>query len=353
MDPLNKVKPWVRDIAPYTLKPHRVAIKLNQNENPFDMPAEIKDEVMRRIADRPWSRYPDFEPTSLLEKLAAFSGWRSDGILVGNGSNELIEALLMTVISPSSKVVIPSPTFTLYQLVIRILGGEVIDVPLSSELQFDVPAITTQMTERKADALIICSPNNPTGCVISEGDLRALLKSSDGLIVVDEAYHEFSRSSVVPLLNEFENLVVLRTFSKAMAAAGLRIGYLLASPALVEQINKARLPYNLNFFSHTVAEVAIERFDLLSPLIDKMISERDRLTVELASIDGLKPVPSNANFIVVQTSLSPKRVFDELLKRDILIRDVSKYPMLDNYFRFSVGTPEENDRFVTALREIM
>src|SRR5215472_16736189 len=271
MDPLSKVKPWVRDIAPYTLIPHRVSVKLNQNENPFDMPQAIKDEVMRRVAMQHWSRYPDFEPTELLKKFAAFAGWRFDGMMVGNGSNELIEALLMTVISEKSKVILPSPTFTLYQLLIRILGGEVIDVPLTSELQFDVGAIATAMSDRKADVAIICSPNNPTGNVISESDLRRLLGSSNGLIVVDEAYHEFSGSTVVPLLKEFDNLIVLRTFSKAMAAAGLRIGYLMGSPALAEQINKSRLPYNLNIFSQTVAEVAIERFDLLSPLIEKIV----------------------------------------------------------------------------------
>ena len=148
--PLDKVKPDVRKIAPYTLNPHRVSIKLNQNENPFDMPQEIKDEVMRRVANRPWSRYPDFDPKDLLERLANFSGWRADGVLVGNGSNELIEALLMTTISPSTKVVIPSPTFTLYQLIVRILGGEVNEVPLTNALQFDVPAINANVAEGKS-----------------------------------------------------------------------------------------------------------------------------------------------------------------------------------------------------------
>src|SRR5882724_8109344 len=199
-EPIDKVKPAVRAIAAYTLTPDRTTIKLNQNENPFDMPQPIKDEVMRRVADRPWSRYPDFDPIDLLEKLAAFSGWRADGILAGNGSNELIEALMMTTVSPGTRVVIPTPTFTLYQLMVRILGGEAIETPLNGALEFDVPAIQNEITEKNADIVIICSPNNPTGCVIAESDLRALLTSSSGLIVVDEAYHEFSRSTVVPLL---------------------------------------------------------------------------------------------------------------------------------------------------------
>src|SRR5690349_5934290 len=129
-DPINKVKPVVRAISAYTLRPDRTTIKLNQNENPYDMPQAIKDEVIRRIANRPWSRYPDFDPIDLLEKLAKFSGWRADGILAGNGSNELIEALMMTTVSPSSRVVIPTPTFTLYQLMVRILGGEAVETPL-------------------------------------------------------------------------------------------------------------------------------------------------------------------------------------------------------------------------------
>jgi histidinol-phosphate aminotransferase len=264
----------------------------------------------------------------------------------------LIEALLMTTVSTTTRVVIPTPTFTLYQLMVRILGGEAVEIPLTDSLKFDVANIEQQIVTEHADIVIICSPNNPTGCMISESDLRQLLQVSNGLVVVDEAYHEFSRSSAVPLLNEFKNLVVLRTFSKAMAAAGLRIGYLLASPELVTQINKARLPYNLNFFSQTVAEVAVEKFDLLLPLIDKLISERDRMFVELKSISGLKPIESMANFMVVKTSIPPKEVFEQLLSRDILIRDVSKYPMLEDYFRFNVGTPEENDRFIAALKEI-
>jgi histidinol-phosphate/aromatic aminotransferase/cobyric acid decarboxylase-like protein len=190
--------------------------------------------------------------------------------------------------------------------------------------------------------------------VIGNEELVVLLKAARGLIVVDEAYHEFANHSAVPLLDDHKNLIVLRTFSKAMAMAALRVGYLLASPELVREIAKAVLPYNLNAFSQTAAEVAIDMFAAkLKPLVEAICAERERLYVELARIPGLVPVQSQANFMVVRSNQEPKRVFAELLKRDILIRDVSGYPMLSDYFRVSVGTPEENDLLIEALREVL
>ncbi|HKR21238.1 MAG TPA: aminotransferase class I/II-fold pyridoxal phosphate-dependent enzyme, partial [Pyrinomonadaceae bacterium] len=207
--------------------------------------------------------------------------------------------------------------------------------------------------ERQPDVTIICSPNNPSGCSLEDRELIKLLNAARGLVVIDEAYHEFADHSVVPLLEEYENLVVLRTFSKAMALAALRVGYLLASPDLVREIRKAVLPYNLNPFSQTAAEVAVERYESdLRPLVNRIIDERERLFWELAKIRNLVPVPSRANFMLVKSEIDPKVVFEELLQRDVLIRDVSGYPMLKHYFRVSVGRPEENDELLAGLREI-
>jgi histidinol-phosphate/aromatic aminotransferase/cobyric acid decarboxylase-like protein len=173
------------------------------------------------------------------------------------------------------------------------------------------------------------------------------------LIAIDEAYHEFAGQSAVPLLNQYENLVVLRTFSKAMAFAALRVGYLLGAPELVTEIGKAVLPYNLNAFSQLAAEVALERYPtLLGPTVKAIIEERERLYTEISKISGLEPLASRGNFMVVRTDTDPKRIFNELLQRDILVRDVSGYPMLSEYFRFNVGTPDENDRLLRALNEI-
>jgi histidinol-phosphate aminotransferase len=352
-DPLDKIKPAVRAISAYTLPPYRAKIKINQNENPWDMPAEIKDEVQRRLRDRPWSRYPDFVPASLLERLAAFAGWRADGTLAGNGSNELIQATLMVTVGAGTRVLIAEPTFTLYRHVVTVLGGDVIAVPLTDQFQFDVEAIQHRASLEGADCIILCSPNNPTGCCITQDELRYLAGAFDGLVIIDEAYHEFARQTVVPLLAELPNLIVLRTFSKAIAMAGLRVGYLLASPELAREVHKATLPYNLNFFSQAAAEVACERYELLQPRIDAIIAQRERLFAELSKIDGVEPVPSSANFMLIKTPLAPLRLFEQLLARDILVRDVSRYPMLAQYVRLSVGSADENDRLVAALKEIL
>ena len=349
----DAIKAAVRAVRAYTLPAQLASLKLNQNENPWDAPARIKDEVLRRFAARKWSQYPDFVPAQLNECLARFAGWRPDGIIVGNGSNELIQALLMVTMEPGKTLLLSEPTFTLYRQVATVLGGKVETLFLTSDLKYDGEALQRFIEEKQPDVTIICSPNNPTGCVIDDAALRALLKTARGLVVVDEAYHEFADRSVVPLLNEYENLIVLRTFSKAMAAAALRIGYLLSSPELVREIGKAVLPYNVNVFSQIVAEVAVENYESeLRPLVKQIVSERERLFAALSEIDGLAPVASSANFILVKSATDPKRIFKELLARDILIRDVSGYPMLSEYFRFSVGMPEQNDYVLKAIREV-
>ena len=354
IDSLRSIKNQVRALRAYSLSPHRASIKINQNENPFDAPPAIKQETLRRLEKRKWSRYPDFIPVSLQERLADFSSWQRDGVIAGNGSNELIQALLMVTIGEGKRVLISEPTFALYRQVTTVLGGDLISVPLTREFQFDVESLAREIEQKQPDVVILCSPNNPTGCVLSAEDLRRLLSIAPGLVVIDEAYHEFAQRSAVPLLNEFDRLVVLRTFSKAMALAALRVGYLLASPELVTEIRKAVLPYNLNAFSQTAAEVAIDLYEAeLLPLVRAIISERDRLFDELKKIQGLSPIKSEANFMIAKATVGPKQIFDELIKKDILVRDVSSYPMLSEYFRISVGTPEENDLLVEALRAIV
>jgi histidinol-phosphate aminotransferase len=352
-EPLRAIKARVRELKPYSLTPDRGAIKINQNENPWDAPSALKAATLKALETRAWSRYPDFVPISLHERLARFSGWTPDGIVAGNGSNELIQALLMVTVGDNRRVVISEPTFALYRQITTVLNGEVVSVPLTSDFQFDVEALRTAIEDKQPSVTIICSPNNPTGSVISDHDLSILLNTSSGVVAVDEAYFEFSGHSVVSLLNEHKNLAVFRTFSKAMAMAALRVGYLITTPELAREVGKAVLPYNLNAISQAAAEVAVEMYDEeLQPLVAAIVAERERLYTEMASITGLLPVTSEANFMIVRSEIKPRIVFEELLKRGILIRDVSGYPMLQDYFRISVGTPDENDALVRGLREI-
>jgi histidinol-phosphate aminotransferase len=350
---LDIIKPAVRGLRAYSLSPHRARVKLNQNENPWDTPLAIRDEILERFEAAKWSRYPDFTPATLHERLAEFAGLRPDHIIAGNGSNELIQAVMMVTIGPGKRVLICEPTFALYKQVATVLGGTVESMSLTSSLQYNSSLLLDVVQERQPDVTIICSPNNPSGCVIDDQDLIKLLNIARGLVIIDEAYHEFAEHSVVPLLEEHENLIVLRTFSKAMALAGLRVGYLLAEPDVVREIRKAVLPYNLNALSQTAAEVAIERYESdLRPLVQRILAERERLFAGLSAIKGLTPVPSRGNFMLVKSARDPTQIFAELLQRDILVRDVSGYPMLRDYFRVSVGRPDENDRLLKELRSI-
>ena len=348
---LSAIKPEVRRAAPYTLRHFEAKIKINQNENPYEMPAPIKAAVEKAMARKLWSRYPPFFPEELAKRLATFSGWQSDGILVGNGSNELIQALLLVTVEKGKKVVIPQPTFTLYKLMTSILGGDCDEVYLTADLRFDVPELLNAVQD--ADITILCTPNNPTGTALTLDELRLILKEARGLVIVDEAYHEFSRRTAVPLLQEFENLVVLRTFSKAMAMAGLRVGYLLSHPGIVGEIAKAKLPYNLNVFSMVAAEAALEYFDLLKPQIDLLIEERERVFRQLNGIPTVRAYPSEANFIAFETKRPPGPIFDALYAEGILVRDISRYPKLAQFLRISIGTPAENDAFLETFRRIV
>jgi histidinol-phosphate aminotransferase len=353
-DPLRHVKPAVRALRAYTLAVRESRVKLDQNESPWDLPQAVKRRVMEKALARPWSRYPPFSPAPFLEKLAAHAGWRADGVLAGNGSNELIEALLLVTVGEGTRVVIPEPTFTLYALMTGILGGDALRVPLAADLGYDAAALARARRESAAALTIVCSPNNPTGGALPLDAIAALCEEGDGLVVVDEAYGEFAGASAVPLLERHSNLVVLRTFSKALGLAGLRVGYLLASPELVREVNKARLPYNLNFFSQLAAEAALEERALLAERSAALVSERERLRAALEEIPGVRPFPSLANFVLVELeSAGPKAVHGALAERGILVRDVSGYPRLGRHLRVSVGTPEENDALLEALPAVL
>ena len=351
---LEQVKRQVRGIKAYTLAPLEAPIKLNQNENPFGMPAEIREEVLARIGQCDWARYPDFVPTRLLNQLAAYTGWVPDGVMAGNGSNEMIQSVIQATIEPGKKVVLPEPTFSVYRQVITVAGGEICSVPLTHDLQFDLPALRSAIGKLRPAMTIVCAPNNPTGSTLSRAELAILLEeAAPGLVVVDQAYLEIGGEDAVPLLPDHPNLVILRTFSKAMAMGGLRVGYCLADPALIREFNKAKMPYSLNVFSMIAAEVALERRDLLDPLVKAMAAEKDRLATELARLPGVHPSPSVANFLLVEVPLPPGVLFARLHERGILVRDLSQSPLLSRHLRISVGTPEENRLLLTALREII
>jgi len=347
---LRGVKEAVLALPAYTLHAYESEIKLNQNENPYDFPPDLKEEAFRRFREKTWSRYPDFVPDALRARLAEFAGWTRDGVLIGNGSNELLQAALMVLVQEQTPVVIPSPTFTVYSLIARILGARVVHAPLNPDMSYSADEILARAEEAGAKLIVVCTPNNPTGSLLEEKDLERILARFEGFVLLDEAYYEFCGRTGLRFLASHPRIIITRTFSKAMGMAGLRLGYLLAHPDLASQIAKAKLPYNVNQFSLTVAEVALENRERFQPAIDAVLSERERLGAALAALPGVRLFPTAANFFLFELPVPPREVFDRLCKEGILVRDVSSYPMLSRCLRVTVGTPAENDRFLAALR---
>lgn len=349
--PLDAIKREIQDSSAYTLKYLEAEVKLDQNENPHEIPEFLKQKVLARFGGMEWRQYPEFVPSRITAALNRFTGWLPEGILVGNGSNELILSTLVATTGPGRTVALPQPTFGLYRLLAEAMGGVVRDVPLKSDLSFDAAGMIEAAGQ--SDVLIVCSPNNPTGSLLSAADLEAILTAARGLVIVDEAYHEFSQQTIAPLLNRYGNLIVFRTFSKAMAMAGLRFGYMLADPAIAREVNKVKLPYNVNVFTLTAAEVLIDEANAVEGAIRRVIEERDRLTEAIGLRPGVAAHPSHANFVLFRTPYRAGAVFERLYEDGVLVRNVSHYPMLDRTLRVSIGTPDQNARFLNALDDTL
>jgi len=350
---LDLIRPEVRTLQAYHVAAPPHTIKLNQNESPIELPDAIKAEILERLHAVPWSRYP--QPSGdLADTLRDTLGLpESIEVLTGNGSNELIQALLVAVLAPGTRIVIPVPTFLLYQQFATILGASVVNIPLEADLTYNGRRIREAIERRNAKAVVLARPNNPTGTSIPIGAVECLLKETDALIVIDEAYAEFAEDTVLELLPEYDNLVVLRTFSKAMRCAGLRIGYMATGAMLARQVAKVLPPFNMSAINCEAVRSIVRGRDLLRPGIDAILAQRTWLTAALREIEGITPVPSHANFLCFHTEMQPQLVFERLLDAGILVRDLSGYPLLSDCLRVSVGTQEENRAFVTTLKRIM
>ncbi len=352
---LNLIKPSVRHQPPYTLRAPRPRRKLNQNESPYDVPLELKREILARVADAAWHRYPDFTPAPLLEALAARHEWTADGVLVGNGSNELIQASLAVSLDAGDRVVAPTPTFSLYRLLTAVFGGCYVPVAFGRDFRYDVDALIEAAVRERAKVVVLNSPNNPTGSALPADGVERILAATDALVVCDEAYQDFGGPTAVGLLAASPRLVVLRTFSKAFGLAGLRFGYALAHPAVAREIAKAKLPYNVNLATLIAAGLVLEHAEVRDARVREIVATRDRTLERLRRLDGLVVYPSAANFILIRCVARPAHEVFRLLLDDhgILVRDVSSAPELQECLRISVGTEEDMDAVAAALEEIL
>jgi histidinol-phosphate aminotransferase len=348
------VKPAVRGQPAYTLVARPSRRKLNQNESPWDVPEALKREIVERAMALPWNRYPEFVPAELLRRLAAAHMWHPDGILVGNGSNELIQAVLATTLAPGSTVVSGSPTFSLYRLLTNVFGGRYVPVALGRDFRYDMDALIQAATRERARVVVLNSPNNPTGSALPPDGVERILESTDALVLCDEAYQDFGGPTAVPLLPSSPRVVVLRTFSKAFGLAGLRFGYALAHPVLAREIAKGKLPYNVNAITLAAAATLMEHAEIRTERIRALVATRDRTVDRLRTISGITVYPTAANFVLLRCLRTPAReIFRRLLEDyGILVRDLSAASELQECLRISIGTEEDMDAVVAALEQL-
>jgi histidinol-phosphate aminotransferase len=338
------IRPNIRSLKAYQAKEIPCIAKLDANESPFGFP--VAKETLGTLHT---NRYPDPEAKDLKKAIAKDLKIRQENILQGNGSDELIYYLITTFGGP---VLSPVPTFSMYGIIAQALGEKSIAVPLNDAFDLDLKKMLAAIRQNRPKLIFLSSPNNPTGnCFSSESILRIIdAVKEKAIVVVDEAYQPFaSERGFIPLLRDYPHLVIMRTLSK-IGLAGLRVGFLIAQKEIIHEVNKVRLPFNLNAFSQAIALTAMSRKAALKRNIHLIISERERLSRELSNIEGITPYPSEANFILFMVE-EPDKVYEGLLSNGVLVRHMKG--VVDGCLRVTVGTPEENRMFLKALKKIM
>lgn len=348
---MSPVRAAIRELPVYAVDQADIAVKLNQNESPLDVPESVKEEILRRLGRMPWNRYPAADLGELRAAIGDYAGVPPGAVLPGNGANELIQAVAAAAARPGDAMLVVRPTFSVYRRVATALGLMLVEVPLDDKFGFDVAAL--RKAAATAAIVMLASPNNPSGTVIDPEGVAALASAAAGVVVIDEAYFEFHGTTVLPLLRRFDNLVIIRTFSKALSLAGARLGYLLAGPALAADIGKARLPFSVGLFQQAAAEVLLGCRAFLEANVREIVAERERLTAALAAVNGIRVVPSRANFFLCGArGILGSELRRRLLEQGVAVRYFDE-PGLEAFIRVTVGRRAENQAFEAGLRSIL
>lgn len=356
-DNLDLIRPGVRAASPIgRSKVDERLHRLQWNESAQDFPATLKEEVLQRLAAISWAYYPlGGRPWPLIDALAAQMGVAPDQVVVSEGSADLIKAVMAATLRPGDVVVMPAPTFLLYRQQARLHEANVLEIPLDPAVGFALPvdALIDVAQAHSARLVTLCAPNNPTGTIYTGAELRRLASSIPALLVIDEAYAEFCDQDLTGLL-ELGNVILLRTFSKFYAMAGVRVGYALTTPALAAELQKVITVFPLSVFSEVTALVALEGRAHFLAMRDEVVAERDRLAAALMYLPGVTVYPSGANFLLVQLD-RPKQPLLHHLQQEhrVLISDMAAYPELVNCVRISVGTRAQNDLVLQGFSEVL
>jgi len=354
MDRLRPPRPELEDLVAYDAKDVRAEIMLASNENPSNLPGELLDKLADRVRyEIDFNRYPDPLASRLRELIAEANGLDARNVLVGNGGDELILDLLLAWGGPGRTLVDLPPTFAMYGIDAQMTGTRVVAIPRTADFEVPSEPVLAELATGVPDIIVVSNPNNPTGTMTPETLLIDILNTTDALVLVDEAYFEFSRHTMRPHMERHPNLVILRTFSKAFSLAGLRAGYLLAHEDVVRELTKVRQPYSVNRFTQVAAALTFRERVVFQMGIREIMRTRDVLQTGLAAIPGVEPFPSEANFVLFRVAQASAIWRDLLHDHGILIRDLSRTPGLEDCLRVTVGTESEVQRFLAALDEIV
>ena len=350
------VRPEIRALAAYDVPDAGGRIKLDAMENPYTWPKELIESWASEIRDVELNRYPDPSASRLKQQLRETMEIPAEmKIVLGNGSDELIQLIVLTLGASGRVVLSPSPSFVMYRVVSIAAGLEYVGVPLrDGDFGLDIEAMTDAVKRHRPAIVFLAYPNNPTGNLFEEGAVRAIVEAAPGLVVVDEAYAPFSRRSLLPWLHECPNLLVLRTLSK-LGLAGLRLGYLVGAQAWLDEMEKVRLPYNVSVLSQVSTDFALRHYTVFERQIEQIRGDREQLFEELQNLDGVEVWRSDTNFLLFRTSsMNADAVFEGLYSADVVVKNLhGSAPVLDGCLRVTVGRSQENRAFVDALKAIL
>jgi histidinol-phosphate aminotransferase len=358
-DVLRLVRPHLRAVPAYVpveppaevakrlgLSPERI-VKLDANENPYGPAPRVIEALAKNDS---YHIYPDPEQRRVRTALAAYTGFGPEWLIAGAGSDELIDLLVRLFVAPGEAIVNFPPTFSFYPFLAGIQDARVIEVQRREDYSLDLEAAV--LAAEDARLVVATSPNNPSGTLLSRREIEALLATRRP-IVVDEAYAEFSGESCIEMVREHANLIVLRTLSKWAGLAGLRLGYMVADPALIDLVLRVKQPYNVNVAAEVALLASLDDLPLLNQRIEAIVQERDRMAQALSTLPGFVVTPSRANFVLCRVSgLAARELHARLLQRGILVRYFDT-PLLQNHIRISAGRPDQTDALMAALREII
>lgn len=345
-----KIREEVQTLKPYYIEELQVKIKLDANESPYELPQEEKEELIKQLTAISLNRYPDPQGKTLKELLAKKEKIVPEQIILGNGSDEIINMILM-IFKEGAKVMFPAPGFAMYAISSKILGKTLLPYALKEPYyEVDEELFFQILTENEPELVFIANPNNPTGNLFPPETLeKALEQFKDTIFVSDEAYFPYSQQTMIDKLSKYKNLLIMRSLSK-IGFASIRLGYLMGDKTVIQAINKVRLPYNINTLTQKIAEYITKKNDLITQWISDTIEERERLYKTLTALN-IFTLPSKGNFITFKIEKSG--FYNYLLENGIIVKDLSQSFGMKNFYRVTVGKKEENDYFIKLLNKFI